>query len=216
MIGGASNQDPNIPRAIPPQGRSLKKLCGKLVAARALKPDLPLRLMFQDEARFGRMNVPTVCWAPHGIRPEVPVQLVREYGYVFGAVSPQDGKFVSLVFPRCDNETMSLHLDEISKRFPSEHVLIFMDKAAWHTTKKLVIPPNLTIDHLPPYSPQCNPQELVWGLLRREPFGNVCFNSMDDLEDALVKALHDLENSTETLQSLTSFPWIITSLQMAS
>jgi len=39
---------------------------------------------------------------------------------------------------------------------------------------------------------------------------------MDDLEAVLVDALHNLENSPSTLQSLTSFDWIITSLQMAS
>lgn len=187
-----------------------------MAAARLAKPELRLRLMFQDEARFGRMNTPVICWAPRGVRPEVSCQLVREYDYIFGAVSPQDGKFVSLVFPYCNNETMSMHLNEISRRFPDEHVLLFMDKAAWHTTKKLKIPNNLTIDFLPPYSPQCNPQELVWDLLRTEPFGNQCFNSMDDLEAVLVDALHNLENSPSTLQSLTSFDWIITSLQMAS
>src|SRR5437764_5965000 len=37
-----------------------------------------LRIMFADEARFGRMNRPRPCWAPAGIRPEVAAQLVRE------------------------------------------------------------------------------------------------------------------------------------------
>ena len=55
--------------------------------------------MFQDEARFGRINDPRRCWVPAGIRPEVSVQIVREYTYLFGAVSPHDGVLDTLVLP---------------------------------------------------------------------------------------------------------------------
>ena len=41
--------------------------------------NLPLRVMFQDEARFGRLSDPRRCWAPAPLRPVVPVALVREY-----------------------------------------------------------------------------------------------------------------------------------------
>ena len=52
---------------------------------------LRLRLMFQDEARFGLISDPRRVWAPPGIRPEVPVQIVRQYSYAYAAVSPHDG-----------------------------------------------------------------------------------------------------------------------------
>ena len=48
--------------------------------------------MFADEARFGRMNRPRPCWAPRGVRPSVAAQLIREYIYLYGAVSPKDGR----------------------------------------------------------------------------------------------------------------------------
>ena len=50
--------------------------------------------MFADEARFGRMNRPRPCWAPLGTRPAVAAQLIREYVYLYGAVSPKDGTCV--------------------------------------------------------------------------------------------------------------------------
>jgi hypothetical protein len=43
--------------------------------------------MFADEARFGRMNRIRPCWAPIGTRPEVAAQLIREYTYLYGAVT---------------------------------------------------------------------------------------------------------------------------------
>ena len=50
-----------------------------------------LRIIFSDEARFGRMNRIRPCWAPVRTRPEVAAQLIREYIYLYGAVSPKDG-----------------------------------------------------------------------------------------------------------------------------
>ena len=122
--------------------------------------------MFEDEARFGRMSNPLRCWAPAGCRPEVPTHRVREYTHVFGSVSPQDGELISLILPHADTAAMSLYLAEVSRRHPDEHILMFMDRAGWHQAKALVVPDNLTVDWLPPYSPQCNPQELVWREVR--------------------------------------------------
>ena len=47
--------------------------------------------MFQDEARFGRINDPKRCWSPKRTRPTVGKQIIREYTYAYGAVSPRDG-----------------------------------------------------------------------------------------------------------------------------
>jgi hypothetical protein len=44
-----------------------------------------LRIMFTDEARFGRMNRIRPCWAPIGTRPAVAAQLIREYIYLYGS-----------------------------------------------------------------------------------------------------------------------------------
>ena len=101
--------------------------------------------MFQDEARFGRMNTPKACWAPKPLRPIVSKQMVREYTYVFGAVSPSDGLHDNLILPRANTEATSLFLREISRRYPNEHVLMFMDQAGWHKSKGLKIPTNIAI-----------------------------------------------------------------------
>jgi len=84
---------------------------------------------------------------------------------------------------------MSLYLAEVSQRHPAEHILMFMDRAGWHQAKALVVPENITLDWLPPYSPQCNPQELVWREVRRQPFGNHDYDSMDAVETVLERRL---------------------------
>jgi hypothetical protein len=62
---------------------------------------------------------------------------------VFGAVSPADGCHDSLVLPWADTGAMSLFLREVAKRHRGECVLMFMDRAGWHRSEKLKVPPNM-------------------------------------------------------------------------
>ena len=178
-------------------------------AVAAGHPQQSLRLMFEDEARFGRMSDPIRCWAPPGCRPEVATHRVREYTHVFGSVCPQDGELISLILPHADTWALSLYLAEVSRRHPQEHILMFLDRAGWHQAKALVVPENRTLDWLPPYSPQCNPQELVWREVRRRPFGNHDYRSLHTGESALTRRLRELESSPQRIKSLTGFDRIV-------
>jgi transposase len=171
-----------------------------------------LRLMFQDEARFGRINDPRRCWAPKGLRPEVGMQIVREYTYAFGAVSPHDGTLDSLVLPVVTAEAMSIFLAEVARRHPEEFILMILDGAGWHRANNLTVPENMRLEALPPYSPQLNPVEHIWDEIREKWFTNEVFNSLVAVEDRLVEALVALENDREFVASTTGFDWIINCL----
>ena len=164
--------------------------------------------MFQDEARFGRINNPRDCWAPPGVRPSVPCHMVREYTYAYAAVSPADGVLDSLVLPVVNADAMSLFLAEVSRRHPDDFILMVMDKAGWHQAKDLKVPKNMRIIFLPPYSPELNPVEHLWEEIREKWFPNRVFKSLDAVESVLVEALHSLEQSPEKVASITGFDWI--------
>ena len=172
-------------------------------------PERPIRLMFQDEARFGRINDPRRCWAPKGLRPEVGMQIVREYTYAFGAASPHDGVLDTLVLPVVTAEAMSIFLAEVARRHPEEFILMFLDGAGWHRAKNLVIPENMRLEALPPYSPQLNPMEHIWDEVREKWFANEVFDSLDGVEDRLVAALVALERNQDLVASITGFDWLI-------
>jgi transposase len=187
--------------------KKLPEIVEQEVASQA--PERPIRLMFQDEARFGRINDPRRCWAPKGLRPEVGMQIVREYTYAFGAASPHDGVLDTLVLPVVTAEAMSIFLAEVSRRHPEEFILMFLDGAGWHRAHNLVIPENMRLEALPPYSPQLNPMEHIWDEVREKWFTNEVFESLDGVEDRLVEALVALECDPELVASTTGFDWII-------
>ena len=64
-----------------------------------------MRLMIQDEARFGRMSDPRACWAPAPNRPTVNRAIIREFRYEYAAISPWDGDldYMTLARPRSDS-----------------------------------------------------------------------------------------------------------------
>jgi len=76
--------------------------------------------MFQGEARFGRINEPKRCWAPPGVRPDSPYQVVRESTYVYAAVSPHDGTLDTLILPETNTTAMTIFVEEVARRHPDE------------------------------------------------------------------------------------------------
>ena len=168
--------------------------------------------MFQDEGRFGRISLPRRCWAPSGIRPVCGAQIIREYIYAYSAISPIDGAIDSLIAPRADTEIMAIFLQQVAERFAEEFIIMFMDKASWHTAGKLKVPENMKLLFLPPYSPQLNPVEHLWKEVREKCFSNEVFNSIDAVEDRLMDALSFMNKTPDTVTSFSGFDWIVTNL----
>src|SRR5512145_1976761 len=98
-----------------------------------------LRIMFTDEARFGRMNRIRPCWAPIGTRPEVAAQLIREYIYLYGAVSPKDGTCFYLIMPTSDTASFQAFLDVLARKltFARQDILLVLDGAPNHRVATL-------------------------------------------------------------------------------
>ena len=84
--------------------------------------------------------------------------------------------------PHVNTEAMLIHLEHISARIPEgRHAVIVLDKAAWHTTKRLRKFANISLLPLPPVSPELNPTEQVWQMLRDESLANRCYEDYDDI-----------------------------------
>ncbi len=54
----------------------------------------------------------------------------------------------------------------------NDRIVMVLDGAGWHKSKSLMIPDNLRLPSLPPYSPELNPVEHIWDDLREKEFHN--------------------------------------------
>ena len=168
--------------------------------------------MFQDEARFGRISDIRRCWAPYPMRPLCQAMLTHDYVYAFGAVDACTGELDSLILPHVNTHCMQLFLNEVSKRHPDERIVMVIDGAIWHRSRALKAPDNIYLLRQPPYAPELNPMEHVWDERREKFFHNRAFASLDALEDQLILGLRTLEGNSETVRTIVSWDWIMSSL----
>lgn len=155
------------------------------------------------------MNPVRNCWCPLGIRPIVPNQLIREYFYVFSFVCPELGLLLSLILPSCDMKMMSIFLNYISKRLKSYFIIIQVDRALWHTSRKLKIPSNIRLIPQPKGSPELNPVEHIWEEIREKDLYNRGFDSISEEQDIVCDSLQRLSSNKEKVKSMTNFPHLI-------
>ena len=170
-------------------------------------PDRSVEIWFQDEARFGQQGTLTTMWAQTGSRPTAVKQTEYEWLYAFAAVNPSTGESSALLAPTVNTDYMNAHLKFISEQAgPDRHVVLILDRAGWHVAKALRVPDNLTLLHLPPYSPELNPVERLWAYLKSHYLSNRVFTDYDHLFAAVRDAWLQLDEPR--LRSLTHTPWI--------
>jgi len=128
--------------------------------------------------------------------------------YAYGAVSPHDGQFLSLVLPWVDTPLMNMFLAFVADSFPDEHCLMCLDGAGWHKSLDLVIPTNMSLFFLPPYSPELNPVEHIWEYTRENDFRNRACESLDEVTEILCNSLQRLGNNPALVKSMTNFEWL--------
>ena len=175
--------------------------------ARKREPKRNVRLMFEDEAGFGRINQPKSCWCPKGVRPSVPCHHIREYRYAYGAVEARSGDGFFLVLPYCDTTCMNVFLHEMAKTYPDDELLLVCDGARWHRSNGLKIPENIHFTFIPPYTPEMNPIEQNWKEIRKRGFRNEAFTSLDKVIGRLCHTIKNLPAAV--ISSITGRDWIL-------
>ena len=201
--------DLNTLNQVPRRNRTLKKFQEK-VAEAVPKDVLPenIEIWFQHEARVGQRGSVTRIWARQGTRSLIIRQQQFAYAYIFGAVCPMKDRAVGLVMPTIGMDCMQYHLDEIAKQIePGNHAVIVFNRAAWHTTKKLRLPKNLSLLPLPVESSELSPIEQVWQVLQDRYLANRCFESYDHIVKSCCDAWDAFTSCKGAIRQLCSRDW---------
>ncbi|MEF3694034.1 MAG: IS630 family transposase [Candidatus Cloacimonadota bacterium] len=118
--------------------------------------------------------------------------------YVYSAVASRTGDQFSLLLPFVNTELMHVYLDEFSKSLDLEKAGLIMDQAGWHKSKYIVVPNNIEIWLLPPYSPELNPVESLWKHLKQNILHNRLYDSLKQLEKAVVDYFDSIDKQLLT------------------
>ena len=106
-----------------------------------------------------------------------------------------NGNHFSLQLPYINTDCMQLYLDELAKEI-DEEIIIIMDGAGWHKSKELVIPRNIQVIYLPPYSPELNPVERLWLYIKKSTIYNKIYETLEELEETIGNFIVSLQSNT--------------------
>jgi transposase len=180
-------------------------------------------LLSQDEARFPMVPTATATRGVKGHRLVVGTWDCKDLLYVFAVVnllscavhsntleSPKDAKKqTGRSKTRRLQEAFAQHLRHIGRIYPQgkhKEVVLLIDNAPWHAGKPideaLVDNPHVKFKRLPSYSPQLNPIERFWKMLRRRATHNRLFDSLADLKSSLRNSLRYFQTVRQRIDTL--------------
>lgn len=172
--------------------------------------DKKIEIWAQDEARLGLQPIIRRTWSPRGKR-FIAVQTRKfQWVYVYAFVHPLTGKSFWLILPTVNTALMNMALKEFSAYVDPKNekkIILLMDGAGWHRSRELQTPENIRILPLPPYSPELQPVECGWPLLK-EPVANAYFATLDKLENTVSERCQWLLKNPDTLKGAVGFAWI--------
>ena len=140
-----------------------------------------------------------------GVKPICPYQQVFQSLYLFGAFSPIDGDAFFIEADCCNAAAFQAFLDNLSVHRPDELKILVLDNGAFHHAKSLNIPKNIELIFLPAYSPELNPAECMWKIMKRK-FTNLLCKSIDDVSKFITNTIKSI--SANDILKTCSFPYV--------
>ena len=172
------------------------------LASLPLEPGRPVRIWVQDEARFGLHTLVRRCWARRGLRVVLRHQRKYKWAYMYGALEIETGQAFTMWMPGVDLGITRTFLEQLAASEPDAEHIIIWDGAGFHQkTGTHALPAHIHVMQLPPYSPELNPIEKLWDVLK-DALCNHIFPTLDDLYNALVLELKAFNLPQRTLQLL--------------
>jgi transposase len=163
----------------------------------------------EDEARLGLKPIARRAWSLRGRRPRCGGRTRYDWLYVYGFTRPKTGQTFCVILPRVNAERMgealaafAAHADPGGRKV----LVVLVDNAGWHVAKRLAVPPNVVLHFLPPCTPELQPVEPLWPLVR-EAVANRSIGRLDRLRAILRARLSYLARTPEVVQPVVGFNW---------
>jgi transposase len=165
--------------------------------------DENIELWYLDECGVEGDPRPRRRWAQKGAKTTVTHNGDHVRMNVCGVICPRTGVFYGLEFTHTDTEVFQCFLDHANGDLqrPRRRNLLIMDNASWHKSKTLQFGA-FEPTYLPPYSPDYNPIERLWLILKAEWFTDFVAKDRNALiarlDTALCWLIERTEQNTQT------------------
>lgn len=163
-------------------------------------------LYFQDESNVSLTAFLGKTWSPRGQTPKARVTGKRGGVAALSAISKPGHLVFRLLEKRIASGEVIEFLTQMLKHHPRRHLVVVMDQAPPHVSKKtkafIASQPRLHVFHLPKYSPDWNPDEKVWNHLKHHELKSHQAKTKDELKHLTRRKLQSMAKRPELLRGL--------------
>ncbi len=163
-------------------------------------------LYFQDESNIELSALLGKTWSPKGKSPACEVTGKRGGVAAMSSITGSGGLIFKLHTKRIASEEVIDFLKQMLSHHPRRHLVVVMDQAPPHTSKKtqkfISSQKRLHIFYLPKYSPDWNPDEKVWNHLKHQELKSHQAKTKEDLKKLAEAKLEKLASSPKVLRGI--------------
>jgi transposase len=200
---------PSHSKKDPAASEAFRNELGQRLEALKIPAGSKVKIWVMDEARFGLHTEMRRLWSLKGQRPVVTRQIKYEWDYLYGSLDVVSGQAHFCQFPSINLEWDFEYLSDLT-RVDSEAIhIVIRDQAGFHLRDgDSRLPPRVRIIDLPPYSPELNPCEQLWDIVK-DDIGNRVFQTIEELRDATLPTLKRYWDDAAAVLRLIGREWIL-------
>ena len=130
---------------------------------------------------------------------------------MYGFAHPRTGRGRFLILPRANAECMGQALADFAgwaDPAGRKVLVVVVDGSGGHTAKGLKVPANVVLHRQPSCTPELQPAEHLWPLVR-EGLANRVFDGLPELTEVLTARCQWLTEHTDGIAGAVGFHWAV-------
>ena len=160
-------------------------------------------ICFVDGVHPTHNSKPTYGWIKKGETKELPSNTGRQRLNLSGMIDIFSKQVLMQEDETLEAESTIRLLKLIEKTYEDKRTIyLFCDNARYYRNKKVsafLETSKISIQFLPPYSPNLNPIERLWKLMNEQVINNKYYQKFSEFKDGLLKFLKSLSDPPENL-----------------
>jgi len=159
--------------------------------------------LVEDETKFRTLPPLRNMWMRKGQQARIPTPEQNGRFYSYGVLDLESGAWFDRFFEKANSDTTIAYLSAVLEAYAEKHVLLIWDQATYHTSAKvqrwIEAQNRLTVFLLPRYSPELNPVEHIWRVVKQRVAANLT-RAIEALQ-AAYRAFFKEQDSQSLLQT---------------
>lgn len=174
--------------------------------------DKNVRLWVYDEMRYGLLPLTRKMWCLRGVRAIAPSRMRYQNSYLYGALEVGGDSSEFLFTPNLNKQWDLKFLEQLSQSdLDSVHVIVGDGAGFHHKGDDSELPENIRIITLPPYSPELNPAEKLWDIVK-DGICNKDWEDLAELEESITARIKPYWEEPSRVKSLIGSSYLTSEL----